>query len=358
MSRAYSKGAVAILLMIAFGIGPGCSKAKSKFKVPDIQMITSEYVLAGDTTDGNGIWVTGNFGIIFHSGDGGENWTEQQSGTENLLTDLDFVDSKTGWISGIKGTMLHTSDAGATWEQQNPGTKRHLLALSFVDKDYGWAIGEYTTILHTSDGGKSWVRQSEEQDRILSGVHFSDRDNGWVVGEEGIILHTTNGGTTWQRNMPTFFERENIEDEYENPRPALFGVYFTDKKNGWVCGMDSMIMYTANAGESWKIVNTGQDILYNIVVKGGRGWAVGAMGTYILSKDGGISWELQEDSIKSKLGFANLFFSSPQNGWVVGQSGTMVFTTDGGDTWTFRSGLSYETDWFEMPEALEKTIIE
>lgn len=349
---------VAFLFIVLLSVGSGCGKAKQKFKVPDIKMITSEYILAVEALRDQHVWIAGNFGVIFYSSDGGDNWTEQHSGVKNLLTDVDFVNSKLGWVSGIKGTMLHTSDGGANWTKQNPGTKRHILSISFVDKDYGWAVGEFSTIRHTTDGGQNWISQSEEQDKILSGVHFIDREHGWIVGEAGIILHTNNGGITWQHNMPKFFKRANIEEEYENPRPALFRAYFIDRDHGWLCGIDSTIIHTADGGKSWKVLNQGQDILYDIVIRDGRGWAVGSQGTYLLSRNGGMTWEVQEGIIKSKLGFAGVSFSTPDNGWVVGDSGTIVHTTDGGETWSFYSGFSYEIEWFEMPDALEKRVIE
>jgi len=336
----------------------GCSKAKSKFKAPKIKMVTPEYILSIDEPEEGNVWLVGNYGVIFNSFDGGETWEEQNSGVQDMLCDVDFLDSKNGWVSGIKGTMLHTSDGGYNWVRQTTGTDRHLLALCFVDTEYGWAVGDFSTILHTRDGGTTWVSQSEENDVIYSNIHFTDRSNGWVVGENGTILHTIDGGITWEAVMPKHFERATLEEEYTNPRPGLFGVHFTDKDHGWICGLDSTIMYTADGGASWELVNSGNDILFNIIVRGDRGWAVGTQGTFLLSTDSGLSWEKQEESIKSKLLFANVFFSNPQNGWVVGASGTMVRTTDGGESWKFISGLSYEFEGMKMPEGLEKRIIE
>ncbi len=348
-----------VVAAIGCSLGVGCSKAKRKFSVPKINMITSEYVMAVEEPVDGHVWIVGDYGMIYNSKDGGENWTEQKSGTINLLCDVDFVDEKTGWVSGIKGTMLHTTDGGATWEQQETNTKEHhLLSISFVDKEYGWAVGDYTTIMHTTDGGKTWKRQTEEQDSIYSKVFFIDREHGWLVGERGQILQTKDGGVTWNVVMPEFFKRETIEEEYENPRPSLFGIYFSDRDHGWLCGLDSTILHTADGGESWKVLNTGTDILYNIIVKGDRGWAIGSQGTYLLSRDGGITWEKLGEAIKSKLTFSNVYFNTPEKGWIVGASGTVVHSKDGGETWKFYSGLSYEFEGMKMPEGLEKRVIE
>jgi photosystem II stability/assembly factor-like uncharacterized protein len=350
---------VAVLLaLVMAGLGAGCSKAKRPFKVPNIKMITSEYVYAIAEPEDGYIWLVADYGVIMHSRDGGRTWEEQHSGVSDLLCDVQFVDRSTGWISGIKGIILHTSDGGATWVRQDVGTERHLLSISFVDSQHGWAVGDFTTIMHTGDGGATWGAQSEEQDQIYSKVFFVDRNNGWIVGERGTILNTVNGGTDWHPVVPEFFERESLEDEYDRPRPTQFGIYFTDTDNGWLCGLDSTILHTSDGGATWDVRNTGQDILFNIAVRGDRGWAVGSQGTYLLSRDGGITWVKEEESIKSKLTFSNLHFTSPLRGWVVGAAGTVVHTADGGETWEFYSGLSYEFEGIKMPEGLEKSVVE
>ncbi len=359
MSQTWCKTVIALTAGLSLAAGAaGCGKAKRKFEMPSIKMITSEYILAADEPVAGHVWLAGNFGVVFRSQDGGETWQEQQSGVNSMLCDVDFIDGDTGWISGIKGVMLHTTDGGTTWTRQDTGTERHLLSLCFTDKEYGWAIGDFSTILHTTDGGASWHRQSEEQDRIFSNVFFIDRDHGWVIGERGTLLRTDNGGLTWDPVEPDFFKRETLEDEYENPRQSLFGIHFTDRYHGWLCGVDSIILHTSDGGETWKKLYTGNDILFNIMIRDGRGWAVGTQGAYLLSDDGGMTWQKQDEAIKSKLSFANLFFTDESNGWIVGASGTVVRTTDGGETWTFYSGLSYEFEGFKMPEGLEKRVIE
>jgi len=37
-------------------------------------------------------WAVGYYGRIVHTNDGGNTWVYQESGTENLLTGVDFVD--------------------------------------------------------------------------------------------------------------------------------------------------------------------------------------------------------------------------------------------------------------------------
>ncbi|MCP4713989.1 MAG: hypothetical protein GY868_02640 [Deltaproteobacteria bacterium] len=344
-----------VLFVLMIICGAGCNRAERGMKGPNIKKITRQNVHGVFAPTDEHIWLTGNHGSIYHSGDGGETWKAQESGmTEGILVDGVFLDTRTAWIVGLYGTVLHTTDGGARWTRQQTGTKRHLFGISFADAEHGWAVGEWGTTLHTSDGGKSWQTQREEMDRTFNNVCFLDRETGWIVGERGTILHTRDGGKSWQPQLPKVFEREDFEAELENPPPSLFGVFFTDRDHGWACGIDGTIITTNNGGNTWELQDSKTDMtLYTIVIKWGRGWVVGDKGTYLTSPDAGATWVSHADVIKSRQPFRDIYFSSPQKGWVVGAAGTVVHTADGGQTWDFRSGLSYAMDFFQMPEALE-----
>jgi photosystem II stability/assembly factor-like uncharacterized protein len=339
--------ACSVIILTAFATVVGGCKTGEKFEAPKIPFITAENVHGVMAPDDNNIWIVGNYGTIHHSSDGGKNWVSQDSGIKTLLVDGVFIDSKTGWVIGIDGVIIHTTDGGATWVKQNSGTTKHLFGISFTDKDYGWAVGEYSTIIHTTDGGATWVSQQPEADKIYNNVHFVDRQNGFIVGEAGAMVRTTDGGATWMPVMPKIFERESLEDEYERPRPTLFCVTFTDARNGWACGNFGVILHTTDGGATWDPLNSNTDLpLYTIFIKNGRGWCVGDKGAYLTSGDGGLTWKFEEETIKSKLWFRDVFFTSPKKGWIVGASGTVISTEDGGTNWEFHSGLSYDSKAF------------
>jgi photosystem II stability/assembly factor-like uncharacterized protein len=50
------------------------------------------------------------------------------------------------------------------------------------------------------DGGQNWQSANNIPDEFYpEGGYFADSQNGWVAGLDGIILHTTDGGDTWER---------------------------------------------------------------------------------------------------------------------------------------------------------------
>jgi len=347
---------IAFLMVSLLGTSIGC-KEKNTFKVPDIKVITMDSVNFVQAVDDNNIWIANNNGIIFHSGDGGTTWQEQETPTAKdgiLLTDGEFLDTNTAWIPGLYGTMLHTADGGTTWQLQETNTKYHLFSVDFVDNQNGWAIGEWNTILRTTDGGTTWHRMTEVKDLVLSSIAMADLFHGWVVGEAGLIGYTNDGGQTWQRQMPKAFERATFEEEFDNPRPSLFCVQAIDANTAFISGLDATIMRTTDGGKTWQFMQTKSQLpLYTLEVKNGKGWAIGDKGAVLLSEDNGETWHLMEGLITSKMWFRDVSFSSPDKGWIVGQAGIVTSTNDGGKTWQFHSGLSYDMDFFEMPKALE-----
>jgi|WetSurMetagenome_2_1015567.scaffolds.fasta_scaffold04748_6 photosystem II stability/assembly factor-like uncharacterized protein len=77
------------------------------------------------------------------------------------------------------------------------------------------------------------------------------------------------------------------------------------------------------------------------------GCVAGALGTLIVTADGGKSWKgtvIDEGSLN------DLQFTDRSNGWVVGKDGTVYRTVDGGGEWTkiSASGLPVDEDFFKI----------
>ncbi len=143
--------------------------------------------------DENEGWVVGNDGIL-HTTDGGIKWNVQLS-NNSFLNDLYFIDSKTGWVVGVSGTIWNTTDGGNNWSQQDSGTTQTLSAVHFIDNKVGWVVGgtspnEDSIILHTIDGGNNWFPQQTNITQYLRDVYFIG-EKGWTAGQYGVILGFT-----------------------------------------------------------------------------------------------------------------------------------------------------------------------
>ena len=68
-----------------------------------------------------------------------------------------------------------------------------------------------------------WVAQNSGVLTRLLGVFFADRKQGWIVGSNGLLLTTTDGGARWERKAS--LNREVLRD-----------VHFLDPQRGFVLG--------------------------------------------------------------------------------------------------------------------------
>ena len=343
---------IIICLAVAVIMVSACGKFdRSKIAMPKIHFITSDNLHSVICLDNTHTWIFGNYGAIFFSSDGGTTWNKQESGVNVLLGDASFVNKDEGWAVGVAGTVLHTSDAGKTWKLQKSNTEKDLLDVFFLDAQHGWAVGEQGTLIHTDDGGNTWASPLEPQDSAFNSVFFADLNSGWVVGEFGIILHSEDGGKTWSKQECKDIVPVITAKEWERPLPALYGIFFLDRNQGWITGMDGIIIKTTDGGQTWTKLDSGTDKpVYSILVKEKRGWAVGNKGTYLTSEDGGNTWSSNRSAIKSKFWLRQIAFCDENNGFVVGAMGTVAESKDGGKNWKVISGFSYDMQEFGLAD--------
>ncbi len=331
----------------------GCGKFdRSKIKMPEFDFVTTENLHSIAYVDAEHIWVCGNYGTILFSADRGKNWQPQKSGISDfLLCTITFVDRQRGWAGGVGGRVVHTVDGGTTWQEQNTGTDSNILDLFFLDAKKGWAVGEFGTVIHTADGGSTWSEQREPQDTLYNDVFFVDESFGWIVGEFGTILHTTDDGATWTPQECRDIVPQAGAFEWERPLPALYGLYFLDRRRGWIVGMDGVILKTVDGGVNWEKIESGTDKpLYSLAVQGNRGWIVGNKGVYLQSDNGGETWSVRDGLIKTKFWLREVAFNNEQHGLIVGAQGAIARTESGGRAWDLLSGFRYDMEEFGLAD--------
>lgn len=270
--------------------------------------------------------------LLYSVPGGGVTWQSQNSGTNNTLQSVYFVNQNIGWTAGEAGTILKTENGGQNWQSQTNATSNDLSSIYFTDASTGWTVGDGGTILKSTDGGSSWLTQTSGTSDFLSSVHFIDANTGWAVGDNGTILKTYDGGNNWQPQVSgTFY--------------GLTSVDFVDTNNGWitVAGF-GMILKTTDGGNNWQIINTGsQNLLFSLdFVNADVGWAVGTFGEIQKTTDGGISWQNQTGVFPPDWLYSVCFLDE-NTGWTVGFDGKIQTTTDGGKNWTAQtSGTPYQ----------------
>ena len=192
-------------------------------------------------------YAVGESDTILSTKNGGRSWKVMQGGQmgavgdddANMYSALQFLDEETGWVAGVRvspstqsqsALIQKTTDGAGTWVMQETGREDILEDIFFLNTSHGWAVGENGTILHTSNGGETWMPQTSGTEETLRSVGFADEMNGWAVGGDfgvGAILHTTDGGKTW---------------EVEDSKEKLIKVFVLDGQNVWLASATGAIL--------------------------------------------------------------------------------------------------------------------
>lgn len=325
------------------------------------QSLLNDVAVAGDR-----IVAAGERGHIIYSDDEGQSWTQAEVPVSVTLTGVDFGTESHGWAVGHSGAVLHSSDSGVNWELQLDGIRAAELAIAsqedaiadmeerieqapeeekedlewalddlffrlenmqadldigpvnpfldvwFENDSHGFVVGAYGMIYRTTDGGESWQDWSPKLDNP-QGFHLnaiSSIAGGalFIVGEAGQIHVSIDGGETWERR--------------ESPYPgSLFGVIGTGRVNEVLAfGLRGTLMYSADLGKSWSVVNTGSTATLNDgAAEGDRIILVGNGGAVLTSGNGGDTFrEYLRDDRQGVMGVVPV---SDTNLLLVGEGG-------------------------------------
>jgi photosystem II stability/assembly factor-like uncharacterized protein len=211
--------------------------------------------------------------LIKKTTNGGLNWDNQISNTQNGLQSVFFIDANTGWIGGLGGIILKTTNSGNNWFNQTSGTVYNLFSVFFLNSNTGWISGNNSRILKTTNGGSNWIDKSFGYENYR--VHFIDANTGWIACNLGKVLKSTNGGDNW-------YVQTTLSC-------AITSLFFANSNTGWVVG--STVMKTTNGGTNWfndiPNLNLEFSLLSVFFTDSQNGWAVGSYGGIIKTSTGG-----------------------------------------------------------------------
>lgn len=238
-------------------------------------------------------------------------------------------------------------------------------------------------IVLVGESGHILIRDAEGEisqakvpvDLLLTALHFVDSQQGWAVGHDGVILHSADAGKTWTKQLdgsqisPLLLERAQAEvarleeassaavhDEdmtaaldnayfalddakasgASGPSRPLLDVWFRNVNEGWAVGAYGMIVHTKDGGRNWDYVSAlvNPDRLHLNTVLGlpdGTLLVAGESGNLYRSEDGGAHWlpaqQLSQASLYKLMQLAD--------GRIIafGFGGTLLSSQDQGKTW-------------------------
>lgn len=269
------------------------------------------------------------------------------------LNRVTYTDSLNYYIAADSGKIFYSSNAGLNWTSQNTGIQNNIVDINFINANTGFAIAwEYgsinpnffgSIILKTTNGGSSWDANYKIDTNIFySRISFINNQNGFLLGHPIGILRTSNAGNTWTK--------DHLDSSF------VYGFPIKDIKTigtqfGIACGgfMDlaGVIWRTTNSGQNWISFGVAPEPLYAIHFYDNQKFiAVGGDFEYgasvVKTTDAGLNWDYTPFN-EFGIGFA-IAFRSQQEGWIaMGLGQKFLITIDGGERWTSYPTPNLET---------------
>jgi photosystem II stability/assembly factor-like uncharacterized protein len=213
-------------------------------------------------------WAVGDKSILLETRDGGANWSlhkiipasqkelsseEAVVSQDPVLYDVQFLDSRTGWVTGEFGKIYHTTDGGQSWSEQEQSLLGDevvdifdiptFFGIHMVDARHGSVAGLDGRIAYTEDG-VSWRFHKMQLDYpivdpLFNPVQFAD-GTGWAIGAAGEVVRLDTAGGAWHR------ARLGMEVS-----TWLRGMSWLNERDGWIVGGFGLILHTRDAGQTW-----------------------------------------------------------------------------------------------------------
>jgi photosystem II stability/assembly factor-like uncharacterized protein len=159
---------------------------------------------------------------------------------------------------------------------------------------------------------------------MLNRLFFLNPLNGWVVGIDGIIINTNDGGATWNQLKP--FTSLNF-----------YSVFFHDSLNGWISANNSTYFFTNDGGKSWierklKKPNEHFNLFSLSFTDKLKGILVSDYGHIFITSDMGENWADATERLFSN-DVLSVHLNNDNEGWLAGGGGHIFYTANGGDSW-------------------------
>lgn len=207
----------------------------------------SGFVISNFNSGQNGLLKTTN---------GGVNWAFVAPPGNRYLSLIDLLPSGTGYVvTDETGHFLKTTDFGATWQNLNSGYNNNINDLEFVDDNNGWILYNLSSnyrLYFTKNGGLNFYPILSLENFNVRSFSFVNRDIGYVCGDSGRVLKTTNGGLTFVTHDPVITpEKFSLSQNYPNPFNPVTNFGFRIAEFGLV----KLTIYDAVGKEIAIIVN-------------------------------------------------------------------------------------------------------
>lgn len=246
-------------------------------------------------------------------------------------------------IVGERGHVLFSDDRGASWQQARVPTRQMLTAVHFVSPRRGWAVGHDGLVLATDDAGENWHIQRDGVAAQLA-RNRTNRDD--ALARVDALQRALAEGTTPPADgledqlEDARFDLEDAEQALRDPVFAspLMDVWFQDPGRGWAVGAFGTLLVTTDGGEHWSsrpdLIDNPEELHLNAITGDGSGRLLiaGESGLMHRSLDAGVNWQTLKPVYEGSW-FGALYSGLRDTLLVFGLRGHLYRSGDFGESW-------------------------
>ncbi|WP_245574171.1 WD40/YVTN/BNR-like repeat-containing protein [Neptunomonas japonica] len=188
--------------------------------------------------------VVGNNGLVLTTAKGELQWQRHQLKNQPNLIDVESCPDQSFIALSFEKQIWRSNDNGQQWQLINLGTQENMLDLVCAPDGSYWVAGSFSSILSSHDAGASWKEFSFNEDAMLTSIQFVTPQVAYATGEFGMVVRSDDAGASWSLLEP-------LPNEFY-PQATLF----KSSVEGWVVGLDGVVMHTSNAGKHWQVQPT------------------------------------------------------------------------------------------------------
>lgn len=276
-------------------------------------------------------------------------WVALNTGTNEYLRDVHFLDSDYGAVVGDGGTVLLTENGGLDWEVIGMGIEEDLTAVLIWNQDTLLVSGRTTGPLKTylsTNGGMNWttVNDALELARIDNRLLSSGYDTFDWSDDQGQTW-TASGATIGNTTIISQIDIADAETAFASGNVSGFSQYSfygyrtIDQGEHWapiyVFDLPNSDSWTASAypQADTLLVFTNEPINF---LPGPNNKLIRLTNYYFDTSNGLNNWRFDSETINENLPtyVHDAAFVNSNMGYIVGENGQIYRTVDGGQQWT------------------------
>jgi photosystem II stability/assembly factor-like uncharacterized protein len=268
------------------------------------------------------------------------------------MRDICFVNDQTGWMCGTAGYIYKTTNGGDSWTQQNSGVTKDIQKLFFMNENLGYAGTVLGSILKTTDGGNNWTEYIFGSQRptvsftYCDALYFTNINTGYIIAgalKNFFLFKTTDGGINWSIK-DSLISTDNTVRWYDMS-------FYNESSGAIVSSKKNFQKYTTDGGETWSFSTAIVDNFFamqkavrwlspNTLISLGEGNEFNGVPVPIYkSTDGGNNWVKKNQSVITCFDrVKDAYFKNGNEGVAAGSNGFykgfVIKTTDAGETWS------------------------